>query len=121
MRRLTELMASTLLMTAAGIAPAAPHTPSSDALIGPISLTPKGPADVTKQCDRRLPAIKSQQADLEALPLTTDPATLLAAYDDAYNLVVTTAYTEPSVLKDTHPDAAVRKAAQDLGPRRLPA
>ena len=66
MRRLTELMASALLMTAAGIAPAAPYTPSSDALIGPISLTPKGPADVTKQCDSRLAAIKSQQANLEA-------------------------------------------------------
>ena len=121
MRRLTELMASTLLMTVAGIAPAAPHTPSSDALIGPISLTPKGPADVTKQCDSRLAAIKSQQADLEALPLTTDPATLLAAYDDAYNLVVTTAYTEPSVLKDTHPDAAVRKAAEDCVQRAVAA
>ena len=121
MRRLTELMASTLLMTAAGIAPAAPYTPSSDALIGPISLTPKGPADVTKQCDSRLAAIKSQQADLEALPLTTDPATLLAAYDDAYNLVVTTAYTEPSVLKDTHPDAAVRKAAEDCVQRAVAA
>ena len=113
MRRLTELMASVLLMTAAGIAPAAPYKPSSDAVIGPISLTPKSPAEVTKQCDTRLAAIKSQQADLEAMPLTTDPATLLAAYDDAYNLVNTTAYTEPSVLKDTHPDAAVRKAAED--------
>jgi thimet oligopeptidase len=119
MRRLTELMASALLMTAAGTAPAAPYKPSSDALIGPISLTPKGPADVTKQCDSRLAAIKAQQADLEALPLTTDPATLLAAYDDAYNLVNTTAYTEPSVLKDTHPDAAVRKAAEDCVQRAV--
>ena len=76
---------------------------------------------MTKQCDSRLAAIKSQQADLEALPLTTDPATLLAAYDDAYNLVVTTAYTEPSVLKDTHPDAAVRKAAEDCVQRAVAA
>ena len=121
MRRLTELMASTLLMTAAGVAPAAPHTPSSDALIGPISLTPKGPADVTKQCDRRLAAIKDQQANLEAMPVTTEPGSLLAAYDDTYNLVVTTAYTEPSVLKDTHPDAAVRKAAEDCVQRAVAA
>ena len=121
MRRLTESMASVLLMTAAGVAPAAPYQPASDAVIGPISLTPQSPADVTKQCDTRLAAIKSQQADLEAIPLTIEPATLLAAYDDVYNLVLTTAYTEPSVLKDTHPDATVRKAAEDCLQRAVAA
>ena len=39
----------------------------------------------------------------------------------SYNLVVTTAYTEPSVLKDTHPDAAVRKAAEDCVQRAVAA
>ena len=66
MRKLTEVLASVLLMTTAGVAPAAPHKPASDAVIGPISLTPKGPADVTKQCDSRLAAISAQQANLEA-------------------------------------------------------
>ena len=121
MRKLTEVLASVLLMTTAGVAQAAPHKPASDAVIGPISLTPKGPAEVTALCDTRLAAIKAQQANLEAMPVTTDPATLLAAYDDVYNLVLTTAYTEPSVLKDTHPDAAVRKAAEDCVQRSVAA
>jgi thimet oligopeptidase len=46
------------------------------------------------------------------MPLTTESATLLAAYDDVYNLAISTAYTEPLVLKDVHPDEAVRKAAE---------
>ncbi len=121
MRKFGGLTASALLMTVAGAALAADHKPVSDAVIGPISLTPKGPADVTRQCDTRLAAIKLEQANLEALPLSTDPATLLAAYDDVYNLVVSTAYTEPSVLKDTHPDAAVRKAAEDCVQRAVTA
>ena len=121
MRKVTEVLASVLLMTTAGVAQAAPHKPASDAVIGPISLTPKGPAEVTKLCDTRLAAIKAQQANLELMPVITDPATLLAAYDDVYNLVLTTAYTEPSVLKDTHPDAAVRKAAEDCVQRAVAA
>lgn len=121
MHKLTKLTVSAWLMAVAGVAPAAEHTPASDAAIGPISLTPQGPADVARQCDTRLAAIKSQQTQLEGLPLSTDPATLLAAYDDVYNLVLTTAYTEPSVLKDTHPDAAVRKAAEDCLQRAVTA
>jgi len=108
-------------MTTAGVAPAAPLKPASDAVIGPISLTPKGPAEVTTLCDTRLAAISAQQANLEAMPVTTDPATLLAAYDDVYNLVITTAYAEPAVLKDTHTDAAVRKAAEDCVQRAVAA
>jgi len=91
MRKLTELTTSALLMTVANIALAADHNPASDAVIGPIGLTPQGATDVTKQCDTRLAAIKSQQAGLEAMPAGTDPAVLLAAYDDVYNgLVVDT-------------------------------
>jgi thimet oligopeptidase len=121
MRKLTEVLASVLLMTTAGVAPAAPLKPASDAVIGPISLTPKGPAEVTTLCDTRLAAIRAQQANLEAMPVTTEPAALLAAYDDVYNLVITTAYAEPAVLKDTHTDAAVRKAAEDCVQRAVAA
>ena len=121
MRRLNELAASALLLTMANVAAAGDYEPASDALIGPISLTPRGPADVAKQCDARLAAIKAQQARLEAMPIATDPATLFAAYDDVYNLVLTTAYTEPGVIKDTHPDAAVRKAGEDCVQRAVTA
>ena len=121
MHRLNKLAASALLLAVASVAAAVDYESASDALIGPISLTPRGPADVTKQCDTRLTAIKSQQARLEAMPIATDPATLFAAYDDVYNLVLTTAYTEPGVIKDTHPDAAVRKAGEDCVQRAVAA
>jgi thimet oligopeptidase len=121
MRSLTIVSVSALFITLAGAASATSHEPVSDAIIGPIRLTPKGPADVQQQCDARLGAIKTQRERLEAMSLDADPATLLAAYDDVYNLVLATAYTEPSVIKDTHPDAAVRQAAEECVQRAVTA
>ena len=112
MRALTVTMAALLAGSAALVA-AKGYTPVSDAAIGPIQLTPKSAADVASQCDARLAATKAQQARLEAMPVSTPSADLLAAYDDVYNLAVSTAYTEPSVLKDVHPNEAVRKAAEE--------
>ena len=71
MRRLNESAAYRVAAAVAGVAAAGNYEPASDADIGPISLTLQGPGDVTKQCDARLAAIKSQQARLEAMPRAT--------------------------------------------------
>jgi thimet oligopeptidase len=108
-RKLTAL----ILLTAAAPALAADYRPVSDAALGPIVARPKSAADVKAMCDRRIAAIGSLQAKVEAMPLTAPPATLLAAYDDLYNLAVSAAFAEPPLIKDTNPDAAIRTAAED--------
>jgi len=105
-------LAAILLVGAAAPAFAAGYKPVSDAAIGPIGLTPASAAEVAAQCDRRIKAAQALQAEVEAMPLGSTPADLLAAYDDLYNLAATTAYTEPMTLKDVHPDEAVRKAGE---------
>jgi len=102
-----------LLLGAATPALAAAYTPVSDAALGPILAKPKSAAEVKAVCDRRIAAIGSLQAKVEGMPLTTPPATLLAAYDDLYNLAVSAAFAEPPLIKDTNPDAAIRAAAED--------
>lgn len=113
MRHETGRTAALLLALVTGMAHAADHPLRSDVVIGPLAVTPAAPADVTRQCDTRLAALEAQRASLESLPLTTPAPGLLSAYDDVYNLAVTTAYSEPFILKDTHPDAAIRKAAEE--------
>lgn len=106
--------AFSLLLTGTAVpALGAGYQPVSDGVIGAISAAPKSAAEVSAQCDARLDALASLRARVEAMPLSTAPLDLLAAYDDLYNLAFTTAYTEPGVIKDTNPDAAIRKAAED--------
>lgn len=78
--------------------------------MGAPLVAPKSAGDVTAMCDARLDAIRSMQVNLEVMPLTTSSSNLLAAYDDLYNLAV---FTEPYLLKETNPDANIRKAAED--------
>ena len=106
------LRCTALLLASSTPALGADYSPRSDAAIGPIRLAPKNAQEVTDQCDARLAALKSLRASLEMMPLTADAEILIAVYDDVYNLAVTTAY-EPRVIKNTHPDAPVRKAAED--------
>ena len=106
-------LSAVLLLGAAAPALASGYKPVSDSLLGPILATPKSAAEVTAMCDKRLAAVKSQRSKLEAMPLSTPAPTLLAAYDDLYNLVGSTAFTEPPLIKDTNPDAAIRKAAEE--------
>lgn len=110
MRLLSKFAA--LLLASSAPALGVDYSPRSDAAIGPISLAPKTAQEVTDQCDARLAALKTLRAGLEAMPLTADAARLIAVYDDVYNLTFTTAY-EPSVITETHPDQAVRKAGED--------
>jgi thimet oligopeptidase len=117
MSKLRSFAFSCLLAGTAAPALGADYAPVSDAVIGPIRAAPKSAAEVTAQCDTRLEALAGLRARVEAMPLSTAPMTLLAAYDDLYNLALTTAYTEPSVIKDTHPDAAIRKAAEECTQR----
>jgi len=91
---------------------AAQHEPASDAILGPILANPKSPAEVARMCDLRIAGIGHLRSKLEAMPLTTKAPVLLAAYDDLYNLSVTAAFTEPPLIKDTHPNAAIRKEAE---------
>ncbi|HYG46376.1 MAG TPA: M3 family metallopeptidase [Allosphingosinicella sp.] len=109
----TRKLIAFILVTAAAPALAAGYTPVSDAALGPILAKPRSAAEVTAMCDRRIAAIGSLQSKVEAMPLTTAPATLLAAYDDLYNLAVTAAFAEPPLIKDTNPDAAIRTAAEE--------
>lgn len=89
------------------------YMPVSDGLLDRIQLSPENAAAVTAMCDERLAAGAKLRAEMEAMPVTADPRTLFAAYDDLYNLMVSTAYTEPNLLQNVHDDAEVRKAAAD--------
>jgi len=112
MSMLRSVAFSFLLSGTAVPALAADYAPVSDGVIGPILAAPKSDADITAQCDGRLNALASLRAEVETMPLSTEPMTLLAAYDDLYNLA-NTAVAEPAVVAETHPDAAIRKSAQD--------
>src|SRR3546814_15702798 len=89
----------------------ADYVPVSDAAIGAIRLVPENAAEVTAPCDSRLAALTSLRARVEAMALSTEPLTLLAAYDDLYNLANTTPLEE-ATIKDTQPDAAIRASAE---------
>lgn len=104
---------SLLLAGTAGPALGAGYAPVSDGVIGNLRVAPKNAAEVAAQCDSRLDALAHLRARVEAMPHSTEPLTLLAGYDDLYNLAFTTAYTEPYVIKDTNPDADIRKAAEE--------
>lgn len=106
-------LSALMLLGAAGPALAAGYVPVSDAALGPIIARPKSAAEVKAMCDRRIAAIGSLKAKVETMPLSTPPATLLAAYDDLYNLAVSAAFAEPPLIKDTNPDAAIRAAAEN--------
>ena len=85
----------------------------SDAVIGPILARPASAAQVSAMCDKRIAAIGQLRGKLEAMPVGSKPAAILAAYDDLYNLVGTANFAEPQLIKETNPDAAIRKAAED--------
>lgn len=104
---------SLLLAGTAEPALAAGYAPVSDGVIGDLRVAPKNAAEIAAQCDSRLDALANLRARVEAMALSTEPLTLLAGYDDLYNLAFTTAYTEPYVIKDTSPDAEIRKAAEE--------
>lgn len=89
------------------------YVPVSDSVLDRLGVTPQSASEVTAQCDQRLDALKQLRARFEALPLSTQPMVMLAAYDDLYNLAITANYSEPTLIKDTHPDPAVRKAAEE--------
>ncbi len=91
----------------------ADYQPTSDGILGVPLVAPKSAGEVTAMCDARIDAIRSMQTKLEVMPLTTTSADLLAAYDDLYNLTVSAVSTEPRLIKETNPDAAIRKAAEE--------
>jgi thimet oligopeptidase len=117
MPTLRSLAISLLLGGAASPVLAADYVPVSDAAIGPIRVAPKSVAEVAEHCGARIEAVKALRGRVEAMPLSTAPMSLLAAYDDLYNLALTAAYTEPGIIKDTHPDAGIRKAAEECTQR----
>ena len=110
-------LAAALLFGVSAPALAAEYKPVSDAILGPILADPQSAGEVAKMCDTRLAAIGTLQAKVEAMPLSAPAMTLLAAYDDLYNLTMSALYAEPGLIKDTHPDAAIRKAAEDCNQR----
>lgn len=112
MPMLRSFAISLLLAGAAAPVLGADYVPIADGVIGAILAAPKSGAKVAAQCDSRLEALASLRTRVEAMPLSTKPMTLLAAYDDLYNLA-NTASAEPAVLAATHPDAAIRKGAED--------
>lgn len=103
-----------LLFTGSSMAAhAAGYQPQSDAIIGPILAKPSSAAEVAAVCDRRIAGIRELRTRLEAMPLDSKAADILAAYDDLYNLVGTASFAEPQLIKETNPDAAIRKAAEE--------
>lgn len=113
MHKVRKLAAVILLTASAAPALAAGYAPVSDTALGPILAKPKSAAEVKAMCDGRIAAIGALQKTVEAMPLSAPPADLVAAYDDLYNLAVTSAFAEPGLIKDTNPDAAIRAAAED--------
>lgn len=106
-------LAATACVVGAAASAQADYQPTSDGILGVPLVAPKSAVDVTTMCDKRIEAVRSMQTKLEAMPLTTKSSDLLAAYDDLYNLTFSAVNTEPGLIKDTNPDAAIRKAAED--------
>ena len=102
-----------LLCLSCAVPTHAAYQSESDAIIGKVLARPASAAEVTAMCDRRLAGVARLQAKAEAMPLDSKADEILAAFDDAYNLVITAAFTEPQLIKETNPDAAIRKAAEE--------
>src|SRR3546814_13608395 len=90
MQTLCSFALALCLVGTAAPALGADYVPVSDAAIGAIRLVPENAAEVTAPCDSRLAALTSLRARVEAMALSTEPLTLLAAYDDLYNPANTT-------------------------------
>src|SRR3546814_20850507 len=114
MQTLCSFALALCLVGTAAPALGADYVPVSDAAIGAIRLVPENAAEVTAPCDSRLAALTSLRARVEAMALSTEPLTLLAAYDDLYNLANPTPLEEETI-KDKHPDAATRTDEPRLG------
>ena len=111
--RFLHYFTATVLLTSAATPALADYIPVSDAVLGAPLVAPRSAAEVTAMCEKRIAAIRALQGRLEAMPLSTSAADLLAAYDDLYNLAISAAFTEPPLIKETNPDAAIRKVAED--------
>ncbi len=61
------------LLCASAVAGAQRYQPVSDGLLDRIQLTPENAADVTAMCDERLAAGAKLRAELEAMPVTSEP------------------------------------------------
>ena len=101
--------ASILLGGASASAVAAPGV--AEILANPL-VAPTSVADVTARCDAHVAAVVAAQTALEAMPLSTDRMALLRAYDDLYHLAGLLAFADASLVQETNPDAAIRKAAE---------
>jgi thimet oligopeptidase len=108
-----SLFVALLLSGTAAYAQTGSAPRKSDIVIGSILAKPSAPAEVTAMCDKRIAGTHELRKTLESMPLNSRPAELLAAYDDLYNLVATSNFAEPQLLKETNPNAAIRKAAED--------
>ena len=108
-----SLCIALLLSGTAAFAESNPAQRTSDAIIGPILAKPASAAEVAAMCDKRIAGIGQLRQTLESLPVDSSAADILVAYDDLYNLVGTANFAEPQLIKETNPDAAIRKAAED--------
>lgn len=107
----------TALLWASTFANAQDYQPISDGLLADIQLTPENAGAVEAMCDTRLGAATRMRSNLEAMPVTTDPKLLFATYDDLYNMLTSTAYTEALLLQQVHGDADIRKAGAECQAR----
>ncbi len=120
---LKPLFIGALLCTATTLY-AKEYQPRADALLAKIILTPQNAAEVTQMCEVRLATAQSMRSELEAMSLTADPKILFAAYDDLYNVLMNTAYTEASLVQQVNDDEKIRKAGadcQELGGKAITA
>lgn len=105
------------LLCTTSVATAQSYQPVSDGLLLDLQLAPANASAVTDMCDKRLEAGVQLRSNLEAMSVTTDPQILFAAYDDLYNMLTSTAYTEALLLQQVHGDADIRKAGADCQAR----
>jgi thimet oligopeptidase len=108
-----ESVSFAALLCASSVATAQSYEPASDGLLLDLQLTPADASAVKAMCNERLEAAAQLRSNLEAMPVTTDPQMLFAAYDDLYNILASTAYTEALLLQNVHGDTDIRKAGAE--------
>lgn len=81
-------------------------------VLGRLLVAPRLAGELREQTDIRIEALTALQRTLEQMPPETDPGLLTEIYDDLYTLFASISNTDLNLVHLTHPDPAMRAAAE---------
>ena len=89
------------------------YRPVADRVLERLLVAPRSTAELHEQTSLRIGALTDLQRTLEQMPPGTDPNSLIEVYDDLYTLFASISNTDLRLVQLTHPDPAMRAAAEE--------